>query len=104
VTASLAASKVAPIAPSRLAALFVEDAQAASEILKLRATEAGANVILLEPFDQVVFERTWERDGVKYAALSQVAADLLTSPGRGPAEGQELIEWMEKNEKSWRTS
>lgn len=104
VTGSLAASKVAPVAPPRLAALFVEDSRAASETLELRATETGPNVILLEPFDRVAFERTWKRDGVIYAALSQVAADLLTSPGRGPGEGQELMAWMEKNEESWRTS
>jgi hypothetical protein len=34
------------------------------ETLKLRATETGTNVILLEPFDRVAFERTWKRDGV----------------------------------------
>ena len=40
--------------------------------------------------------------GVWYAAPSQVAADLLTSPGRGPAEGEELIQWMQANEEAWR--
>lgn len=46
----------------------------------------------------------WEaqRDGVWYAAPSQIAADLLTSPGRGPAEGEELIEWMFAHEGAWR--
>lgn len=43
-----------------------------------------------------------KRDGVWYAAPSQVAADLLTSPGRGPAEGEELIGWMMSNEDKWR--
>jgi len=33
---------------------------------------------------EVVFDRTWERNGVLYKALSQAAADLLTSPGRAP--------------------
>jgi len=36
------------------------------------------------------------RDG--YAAPSQVAVDLLTNPGRGPAEGEELIDWMRSHE------
>jgi hypothetical protein len=38
----------------------------------------------------VAFERTWERDGIRYAAMSHVAVDLLTSPGRGRAEGEAL--------------
>ncbi len=30
--------------------------------LELRATDAGANVLLVEPYDEVVFERTLTRD------------------------------------------
>lgn len=33
---------------------------------------------------------------------SQVAVDLLTGPGRNPAEGQALLDWMEINERAWR--
>lgn len=32
------------------------------------------------------------------AALSQAAADLLTSPGRGPNEGDVLMQWLQENE------
>ena len=53
-------------------------------------------------FDPVVFARTWTEEGVSFAALSQVAADLLGSPGRGPAEGEELIAWMGKHPDAWR--
>jgi hypothetical protein len=102
VTGSLAASKLAPAAPARLAICYVEDAGALAKRLGLRAAEAGANVILAEPFDPVAFDRTWERDDVTFAAPSQVAADLLTSPGRGPAEAEELFKWMERNEDAWR--
>jgi len=56
---------------------------------------AGANVLLLEPADDSAFEGATQLDGVWYASPSQVAADLLTSPGRGPNEGEELIEWIE---------
>jgi len=103
VTGSFAAALVAPYAPARLFALYVEDAAAAAAALGLRETETGANVVLLEPLDSVAFERTWSRDGIAYCALSQVTADLLTSPGRGPSEGVELIRWMEANEDAWRT-
>ena len=46
---------------------------------------------------------TWECEGIRYAALAQVVADLLTSPGRGPSEGEALIDWMKANENAWRT-
>jgi hypothetical protein len=67
----------------------------------VRETDAGANVLLLRPYDPVVFERTWSEDGLFFAALSQVAADLLTSPGRGPSEGEELLRWMQENVRGW---
>jgi DNA-directed RNA polymerase specialized sigma24 family protein len=52
---------------------------------------AGANVMLLVPFDDVVFERTSKRDGLTVVALSQLAVDLLTSPGRGPSEAEAIL-------------
>lgn len=102
VTGSLAAAQLAPTAPARLATVWVRDASEAAARLGLRPADAGANVLLLEPEDDSVFERAVQRDGVWYAAPSQVAADLLTSPGRGPAEGEELIRWMKANEEAWR--
>jgi len=103
VTGSLGSASVAPVAPARLAVLFVGDMEDAAERLALRQTEAGANVILAEPFDPVVYERYRELDGITYAAPSQNAADLLTSPGRGPSEAEELMEWMARNEGAWRS-
>ena len=102
VTGSLATLPVAPYAAARLAALYVVDVSRAAESLGLRPVETGANVLLAKPFDPVVFDRTTMHEGLTYAALSQVAADLLTSPGRGPAEGQELMQWMGEHEDAWR--
>ena len=101
-TGSLGSASVAPVAPARLAVLFVDDAEAAAGRLNLRPAEAGTNVILAEPFDPVVYERCREQEGIACVALSQNAADLLTSPGRGPNEAEELMDWMEKNEDAWR--
>lgn len=70
--------------------------------LGLAPTDSGANVFLVEPFSPVLMQRTETRDGLRCAALSQVAADLLTSPGRGPSEGEDLIAWMRENEDAWR--
>ena len=102
VTGSFAATRRAPIAASRMAALYVQDPGAAAEALGLRPADTGGNVMLVRPLDRVVFDRVWKEDGVAYAALTQVAADLLTSPGRGPAEGEALVQWMRKNVDAWR--
>jgi hypothetical protein len=102
VTGSLAAAALAPAAPARFATVWVRDAATAATRLSLRPAESGANVLLLEPNDEGVFEGATQRDGVWYTAPSQCAADLLTSPGRGPAEGEELIRWMQTNEEAWR--
>jgi hypothetical protein len=101
VTGSMASSLVAPTAPVRLAAVYVRSLLDA-EALGLRRVDVGGNVVLATPFDPIVFERPMIRDGLTLAAPSQVAADLLTGPGRSPAEGEELLNWMEANEDDWR--
>jgi hypothetical protein len=102
VTGSLAAQRIAPVAPARMASIYVDDAPRAADRLKLKPAEAGANVVLVEPFDEVVFERTKTRDGLVTVAATQLAADLLTGPGREPSEGEELLVWMKANEDAWR--
>lgn len=57
VTGSLAAGAIAPIAPARLAMVYVGDPSNAADALDLRSVDAGANTILLQPYDEVVFER-----------------------------------------------
>ena len=102
-TGALAAQRFDPIAPARLAGIYVVDAVQAIDRFDLRETEAGANVVLLEPLDPVVFDRTVERDGVCCVALSQLAVDLLTGPGREPSQGEQILQWMERNEHVWRS-
>jgi hypothetical protein len=102
ITGSLAASRRAPVAPSRLGAIYTGNPGALADSLGLQPADAGANILLLEPYDGVVFERTWSEDGLTFAALSQVAADLLTSPGRGPSEGEALLRWMSEHVEGWR--
>lgn len=102
VTGTMAAAALAPAAPARLATIWIRNVAEAASRLALRPAEAGANVLLIEPVDEGVYEGSIQRDGIWYAAPSQVAADLLTSPGRGPAEGEQLISWMRANEETWR--
>jgi len=102
VTASLAAAQIAPVAPPRLATIYTANATQLADRLSLRPADSGANVLLVEPADRYVFERASKKDGIMYAAPSQVAADLLTGPGRAPAEAEALITWMTEHEEAWR--
>lgn len=101
-TGSLAAERFAPYSPPRLATIYVDRIDQAAEQLGLRPVDSGANVLLAAGDYDIVFERTQDIDGLRIAAPSQIAVDLLTAPGRGPTEGQALLDWMEVNEPAWR--
>ena len=64
--------------------------------------ETGGNVLIVRPFDPVVFERVECDDGIAYARVTQVLLDLMKGPGRGPAESEALLEWMRINEDKWK--
>jgi hypothetical protein len=101
-TGSLAAQSFSPIAPARLGMLYVDDIETAVRVLDLREVDGGTNVLIAEPFDPVVYERTTKRDGLTLTAPTQIVADLLTGSGRMPAEGEELLAWMKDSERVWR--
>jgi hypothetical protein len=94
ITGSLAANKIAPIAPARLAMIYVDDIAGAAKALKLVPADTGANVMLLAPFDEVVFARRSTADGLTFVAASQLAVDLLTSPGRAPSEAEAVLQYL----------
>lgn len=103
VTGSFAATRLAPVAPPRFATIYVDMIDAAQRALDLCETDAGANVLLIEPKDaSVMSAATADENGVRWAPLVQVAADLLTGPGRSPAEAEALMEWMTSNPEAWR--
>lgn len=105
VTGSMAAKEWASYAPAKAAYVYVSSIQEASEQWGLRPNAAAPNVILLEPktVGDVPFQNTTTGEGgYPVAAPAQVAADLLNGPGREPAEGEYLIEWMKANEEQWR--
>lgn len=99
---SFVASRFAPIAPARLAMLYADSESLAEDSIGLRPAESGANVLLVHPNDRSIFAEATEQDGLRLVPLSQAVADLLGSPGRGPAEAEELIAWMQGNEDAWR--
>lgn len=102
-TGSLAAQEFAPYAPARLAMIYVDSVAEAAEVLGLREVESGTNVVLLTPFDEVVYARALERSRLTVVNPSQLAVDLLTGPGRAPSEGEELLSWMGRNTDVWRS-
>ncbi len=102
VTSSLAAAQRAPISPSRVVSVYVQDPDALAKAVELREADAGANVLLLAPDDDYVFEDSWTDQGLRFASLPQVVADLLSGPGRGPAEAEALLAWMIDNRDVWR--
>ena len=102
VTGSAVAAGIAPAAPTRLASVYLEDPVGTAKTLGLTATRVGANVLLLQPGDDALFERVEERDGLRCASLPLVVADLLSGPGRAPAEAEALMDWMAAHEEMWR--
>jgi len=102
ITGPFAASRLAPVASPALLLLYHDSPQSLAGQLDLLSAQEGANVMILRPFDPVVYERTRIESGLRYAAPSQVAVDCLAGNGRMPAEGEALLDWMEADESSWR--
>jgi hypothetical protein len=102
VSGSLATQPYAPYAEARLALIYADDPVRFASDLGLRSVETGANVILATPRSSVVFERTSTWRDITIVAPSQAVADLLGGPGRNPAEGEYLLDWMKEHLDAWR--
>lgn len=102
ITGSFAAVRLAPVAGPALLALYADSPADLASSLDLIPTDDGANVVLLTPFDPVVWERTTTDEEMVYVAPSQAAVDCLTGNGRMPAEGEALLQWMTEHENRWR--
>ncbi len=91
------------VAPVTLATVYVESPERAAREMGLTPADTGANVLLIGVGESDERARAVAGDdGVVRCAPSQIAADLLTGPGRGSSEGEALIAWMRANESSWR--
>lgn len=104
ITGSVAAAAIERYADPQAITAFVDDPRITSRELGLREASTASNVILAVPYDPVVFARSTKREGLRYAAVSQVVVDLLSGPGRSPSEAKALIGWMGRNEPAWRQS
>lgn len=114
VTGTIAASRYASYAPARNAMIYVADAARAADAWGLRGSDSGVNVLLVEPAYPFMLDPPNVNviDGspggatgqLRIVKPAQIAVDLMTGPGRAPAEAEELLEWMRSHEGSWRGS
>lgn len=102
ISGSFAAVRLAPVAAPALLLAYCDDVAPIVDGLGLLPAGEGGNVVLLRPFDPVVWDRTSEDEGVGYVAPSQIVIDCLTGTGRMPAEGEALLAWMTEDESRWR--
>lgn len=102
ITGSFAAVRMAPVAAPALLLAYSDDPALLAHELSLLPADEGANVVLLTPFDPIVWERSTHEEGLRYANPSQVAADCLSGTGRMPVEGEALLDWLLANERAWR--
>jgi hypothetical protein len=107
VTGSYAAHSIAPLSAGGQLMLYVAprlDVDDVADLLGLLPVRENADVLMLRPSDKVVFERARVVDGLQHVALSQLAMDCLSGPGRMPAEGEAVLEYMSHHEARWRAS
>ena len=94
-TGALAAWYYSTTLPVDWVTVYVPDAAAAATTWGLQKPDPAGNMLLLEPYDPVVFERTVQRYGIRCVAPAQLAIDLLTGPGREPSQADYLLDVME---------
>jgi hypothetical protein len=104
VTGSFASSQLVSVAAPEVAVVYTDDPERLADTVRLRPTRTGGNVVTALPYDPIVFERTWERNGLVFASLCQVTIDCLTGFGRMPQEGDALLGWMRQRAPKWQAS
>lgn len=102
VSGSFGARRLSPIAAPEIAFIYADDVERVAKAGRLLPATRGANVVLAEAYDSIIYERTWDADDVVYASPAQLAIDCLTGTGRMPAEGEALVQWMKRSARRWR--
>lgn len=106
VTGSHAARAVAPVSVGGQLMLYVdqapENASVVGNELGLLPVEEGADVLILHTPDLSVWQRPMWLNGRWQVGFSQLVLDCLSGPGRMPAEGEHLLDFMASVEERWR--
>ncbi|WP_420638728.1 hypothetical protein [Candidatus Poriferisocius sp.] len=101
VTGSFGASELVSVAAPEITMVYADDPDGIAALTRLRPVRRGGNVVIALPYDDIVFDRTWHRNGITYASPAQLCVDCLTGPGRMPAEGEALLDWLRARAPSW---
>ncbi|MFE4359046.1 hypothetical protein [Kitasatospora sp. NPDC056800] len=105
VTGTWAAHGIAPIVAGGQLMLYVApwlDSEELADDLGLLSVHENADVLLLKAPDPVVFDGATVVEGIQRVAMSQLVLDCLSGPGRLPAAGEAVLEYMATHEKQWR--
>ncbi len=99
-----AAARIALVTPPVSILCYIDDPTAIARDHRLRRTDKLANVFLLKPADESLYDHRFERDGLWLASPVQVVADVLHQPARDAiVETQHLFSWMREHERTWRS-
>jgi len=105
---SFAAEQIVSVAAPAFLLLYADPAPSPLiEMARLLPADAGANVVIATPYDDVVWERQYDITAplpprVPLVGVSQLALDCLSGNGRMPQEGEALLSWMAEDESRWR--
>lgn len=102
ISGSIAAQDLAPYADPEAVVVYVKDLLALKDETGVAEASSSANVIAIQPEDDLPFVRARLVGDTRVVAPSQACIDLLTGPGRNPSEGMELLRWLKENEEEWR--
>jgi hypothetical protein len=78
-----AAARYAPAVRYQRVFAYVQSSDSVAQALSLKAVESGANVTLLEPYDDAVCQGAREVDGVVLTSPTQTLLALASIKGRG---------------------
>lgn len=99
---SLVAHDIVPTAAPALAVVRSLQPEAIAARLGLLPSDDVGDVALVRLENYGSLERCQVRRGVPCVGYSQLVIDCLSGPGRMPAEGEAVIEWMHANQPAWR--
>lgn len=101
-TGSFAANRYLGGDSTRLLTIYSDAPNALAARIGAEPSEQGANVMIYSRGLSWAKINSKALDSLRYAAPSQVAADMAIGPGREPNESEGLIDWMQANEPDWR--
>ncbi len=101
VTGSFAAVRTRAVTVPSLLTIYSLQANKLAEHLDLIEVDEGMDVVTIPPRNEFLFIGSKLDDGVRYVAATQAVIDCLSGPGRMPAEGEALLEWLQQDAPNW---